>query len=135
MLPYRDSRITRVLIGVFFLVVIGYAAFELRGIVQGPVIMVTSASTKTDEPLIMITGTASRISSLSMNGEAVSVTERGDFTEPYLLAPGLNLIVLEARDKYGRRTRHVTRVVYAAPAVLPVSTTTATSTATTTVAN
>jgi hypothetical protein len=112
MLLSRDSRITRTVIGIFFLIVLGYAYFELHGILYGPTIEVTSGTNVAYDPMITITGTASRISSLSMNGQAVSVTEQGAFAEPYLLALGLNRIVLEARDKYGRNRKEVIQVVY-----------------------
>ena len=112
MLPYRDSRITRTAIGIFFLIVIGYAYFELHGILYGPTIEITSSTSATHDPFTTVVGTAGRISSLTMNGHAVSVTEAGAFAEPYLLAPGLNQIVLEAKDKYGRDRKVVVQIVY-----------------------
>lgn len=129
MLPYRDSRITRVAIGIFFLIVAGYAYFELRGILFGPAISVSSAMSQVHEPFVSITGSASRISSLSMNGKAVTVTEAGVFNEPYLLAPGLNRIVLDAKDKYGRGRSKVIQIIYTP---LSGATSTPTSAATTT---
>ena len=127
MLPYRDSRITRTAIGIFFLIVVGYAYFELHGILYGPTIEVTSDTSATHDSFITITGTAGRISSLSMNGQAVSVTEAGAFAEPYLLAPGLNRIVLEAKDKYGRDKKQVIQIVYSPPTDSTSSPQTATS--------
>ncbi len=112
MLPYRDSRITQVALGIFFLIVIGYAYFEARGILYGPSISVTSQVTEVHDPLIMVQGQAEHIASLSMNGKQISVTENGAFEEPYLLAPGDNRIVLDARDTYGRSREQVIEVVY-----------------------
>ena len=113
MLPYRDSRLTYIALGIFFLIVIGYAYFEARGILFGPSITVTSQVTMVDQPFVTIKGQADRIASLSMNGKTIAVTEDGAFSEPYLLAPGDNRIVLDARDKYGRSREQVIEIVYA----------------------
>ena len=112
MLPYRDSRLTKIALSVFFLLIIGYAYFEAQGILFGPSISVLSKTTEVHEPFITIQGTAERISSLSMNGKDIQVTEDGAFSEPYLLAEGYNRIVLEAKDKYGRSRAQVLEVVY-----------------------
>ncbi|HEY4522300.1 MAG TPA: hypothetical protein VJH91_01535 [Candidatus Paceibacterota bacterium] len=116
MLPYRDSRITKIALIVFFVVVIGYAYYEARGILFGPRITITSTVTEVHEPFIIIKGRADRISALSMNGKAISVTETGQFEEPYLLAEGLNRIILDAEDKYGRSRQETIQIVYTASA-------------------
>ena len=112
MLPYRDSRLTYIALGIFFVIVLGYAYFEARGLLFGPAITVPSDITEVHDPLIRIAGKAERISSLSMNGKTISVTEEGAFEEEYLLAKGYNRIVLDARDKYGRSRSKVIEIVY-----------------------
>ena len=112
MLPYRDSKITKIALVIFFVLVIGYAYFEAQGFLFGPAISVPSNVTEVHDPLVTIQGQASRISSLSMNGKQIAVTENGTFSEPYLLAEGDNRIVLDASDKYGRSRRQVIEIVY-----------------------
>ncbi|RJQ34789.1 hypothetical protein C4568_01945 [Candidatus Parcubacteria bacterium] len=112
MLPYRDSRLTVVLLGVFFLIAILYALFEARGQLMGPTITVDTRVATVDEPLLLIEGHAERISSLTMNGKEIPVTEDGLFREPYLLAPGYNRILLKATDSYGRSAERVLELVY-----------------------
>ena len=112
MLPYRDSKITKAALLVFFLLVLAYGYFEAQGFLFGPAISVTSGVTEVHQPYISIKGQAQRISSLSMNGKPITVTEDGSFDEPYLLAVGDNRIVLDATDKYGRSRRQVIEVVY-----------------------
>lgn len=112
MLPYRDSRITTIVIVVFFAVLLGYAYFEARGVLYGPRITVSSETTEVHDPFVVIKGQADRISSLSMNGKSIDVTESGAFEEPYLLSPGLNRITLDAADKYGRKRSQVLQLVY-----------------------
>ncbi len=116
MLPYRDSRITTLAIIAFFLVVCGYAYYEARGFIYGPRITVSERITEVRDPFVVIRGTAERISSLSMNGKDISVTEEGVFEEPFLLAEGLNRITLGAKDKYERERTEVLQIVYT-PAV------------------
>src|SRR5882672_7866899 len=102
MLPYRDSKFTLIALIVFFLIAAGYAFFEARGQLFGPTISVPNEVSEMHDPYVLIQGTADRISSLSMNGKAITVSEDGAFSQPYLLAPGDNRIVLDAKDQYGR---------------------------------
>src|SRR3989338_8128214 len=121
MLPSRDSRLTRIILGVFFALVLLYAYFEARGLLYGPSINVPQQVTVVHEPFITIRGKADRISKLTMNGKPVSVTEDGAFNEPYLLAEGYNRIVLQASDKYGRTRESVVQIEYSPAPTTPVS--------------
>lgn len=128
MLPYRDSALTRIVLVVFFLLVVAYGYFEAQGLLFGPSITTSASIMEVHDPFVKIQGKANRISSLLMNGKQVSVTEDGAFSEPYLLAEGTNRIVLDARDTYGRTTRKVISIIY-----LPSTTTTQQTTATSSV--
>jgi hypothetical protein len=136
MLPYRDTRLTRILLGIFFLIVICYAYFEARGLLFGPSISFSSATpSNVQESYVLIEGRATHIASLSVNGEAIQVTQAGAFEEPYVLAPGDNRIVFDAKDKYGHATEKVLEIVYTPSATSTssiFSTQTSTSTATST---
>lgn len=112
MLPFRESRIAKVLTIVFFLIVAGYAYYEIRGMLFGPRIHIPSTVTETSERFVILKGKADRIATLSMNGKAITVTEEGVFEEPYLLSEGLNRIVFDAEDKYGRSQSEVMQIVY-----------------------
>ena len=120
MLPYRDSQITKIALVIFFIIIAGYAYFEARGILFGPSIYVSSSVEQVSDPYIEIKGSTQHISALSMNGESVPVTEQGDFDVPYVLAPGFNRIVLDAKDKYGKSTERVVEIVYT-PSTTPGS--------------
>ena len=112
MLPYRDSRLTRYALIIFFILLIGYGYFEARGLLSGPRIAVPSGTTEVQDRFVLIKGRAERIAELRMNGKPIAVTEEGMFEEPYLLAPGLNRIVLDAIDKYGRTRQEVVQIVF-----------------------
>ncbi len=126
MLPY-STRLSRIGIGLFFLLAIGYGFFEAQGILLGPTIDVPSAPMVVHQEFIRIQGTATHIASLSMNGAEIPVTEAGAFDEPFLLAKGENRIALDAKDKYGNVTHKVLTVVFA-PTSTPPTTPPATST-------
>ena len=124
MLPYRDSRIIRIGIVVFFVLAMLYAYYETRGLLYGPEIKVPSSVMEAHEPVIVIRGSAERIAQLEMNGKAVPVTEDGAFNEPYVLSVGYNRIVLEARDKYGRTRERTIEILYTPARPEPESTST-----------
>lgn len=112
MLPYRDSRLTYIVLGIFFIIVIGYAYFELRGLLYGPHIFVTWEKTEVHEQYVKISGHTDHISSLSVDGAPINVTKDGSFEVPYLLAPGENHIMLDARDSYGHTASKTVDIVY-----------------------
>lgn len=115
MLPYRDSRLTKITFGIFFVVVIAYAYFEVRGLLYGPHLVITSSTQTTHESYTVITGHADHIASLSMLGAPVALTTEGSFAVPYLLAPGNNHITFEARDSYGNVRSENIEIVYITP--------------------
>ena len=126
MLPYRDGRITKIILALFFVLVVLYAYYEARGLLFGPSIDVQDKAAVVHDRFITVHGKAARIAQLTMNGKPVTVTEDGAFSEPYLLNDGYNRIVLRAQDGYGRTRESVMEVMYEP---LVTSTTTATSSA------
>ena len=112
MLSYRYSRLGRIAIIIFFLIVAGYGYFESRAILYGPRIIIASDVIVLHDPFTKVEGRAENIAELRMNGAAISVTEDGKFSEPYLAASGESQIVLDAKDKYGRTSQEIIEVVY-----------------------
>ncbi len=112
MLPYRDSRFIRITLIIFFVAIIAYALYEAQGFLFGPVISVPNGTVTINESFTTIRGRAERIAELRMNGKPISVTENGEFEEPFLAAPGSNRIILEARDARGRTTRKTIDIMY-----------------------
>lgn len=114
-----DSRLLKIILLVFFVLALLYALFEARGMVQGPVIQVPETIVFAETEFITIQGQVERISELRLNGGRISVTEEGFFAEPYVLAHGVNRIVLEARDARGRETREIVEIVYTGETTTP----------------
>lgn len=112
MLPSRDSRVIRLILVAFFLVLIGYALYEARGVLYGPQIEIPSETIVVNEQATLIRGRAERITELRLNGKQIPVTESGEFEEPFLLAKGSNHLILEARDARGRTARETLVIIY-----------------------
>lgn len=133
MLPY-SNRLSRIALIIFFLIVAGYTIFEAQAILLGPRIVIDNATNMVlHQQFVKIQGMAIHITSLTMNGAEIPVTEAGVFDEPYLLALGENRITLVAKDRYGNTTTKIVTLYYmptTTPAsLMPASPTPATSTA------
>lgn len=113
MLPYRYNKLTLALIGTLFLAVLGYAYFEGRHLLQGPVIALDIPETLVvTDPYLRLQGNAERIVELKLNGKAVPVTEAGAFSEDIVLMPGYNRIRLSAQDRTGRTAVENLEIIY-----------------------
>jgi hypothetical protein len=111
----RPWKLVRIVTGiVIFVAVAGYVAFEARGIVAGPsliVIQPTPGTTLT-KPVTRLTGNVERISKITLNGRQIFVSEEGVFDEPLILAPGYNEILVEAWDRFDKKTSVMLPVVH-----------------------
>ncbi len=111
----RPWKLVRVIAGIVIgITVAGYAAFEARGIVAGPSLTVTQPTpgTTITEPAIRLIGTAERISKITLDGRQIFVSEEGAFDEPVILAPGYNEILVEAWDRFDKKTSVMLPVVH-----------------------
>jgi hypothetical protein len=103
----RSLSIRRVILTGALILVMGYALFEARGILRGPVILIDSPSSGdvVTEPLIHVTGTARNIKEIRMDARPIFISETGLIDEPLALLPGYNEVVFEGSDRFGKMTR------------------------------
>ena len=127
---YSDSKISIAALGFFFVLVLGYAGFEARGVISGPKVALSSQAAAVHDPLVTISGRADRITSLTLNGTAVPVTQDGAFNQQYLLSPGENTITIEGKDEYGRIASQNISYTYQPLTIIATSTNLADATAT-----
>lgn len=111
-MPARDSKLVRTLLIILFLFLAAYALYEGWGMLNGPIITVPAQKITSNESYVLVRGRAERITELQLNGKTIAVTEEGEFAEPYLLAPGTNHLILEARDARGRMTAEELDILY-----------------------
>jgi hypothetical protein len=131
----RSRAIRRTVLSAAVILVLGYALFEARGLLRGPVITIeTPRSGETiTGPLARAVGRAENVSSITMNSRAIFISEEGHIDEPLTLLPGYNEITFLGTDRFGKTVRVELMVLYRADekAPFPVATTTPFSSTTT----
>ncbi|KKW37162.1 MAG: hypothetical protein UY81_C0002G0020 [Candidatus Giovannonibacteria bacterium GW2011_GWA2_53_7] len=97
-----------------FVIVVGYAYYQSRAVLEGPVIIV-------DEPVdgmtatssfIRIAGRSTHAKELRLDGRPIFIDMEGHFDERLLLFPGYNIIELNATDAQGRTATNTLRLYY-----------------------
>lgn len=103
-----------VFITIAIVFVVGYAIFEFRWFIQGPIISIKEPvdGESFDENPIKISGEAKNISHLTLNDWPISISNKGAFEEKFLLSPGYNVLKLESQDKFGRKKTLFWEVFY-----------------------
>lgn len=104
MRPWRTIKHTA--IGIVVVFMLTYALFEARGIIAGPHITIDApiAMQTYGEPVVRLTGTAERVSRLTLNGRDISMSESGTFEEQLVFLPGYNETTLVAWGRFGETT-------------------------------
>ena len=89
------------------LVIVGYSLFQAWKLISGPVIDIYTPQNGAtySQTLIEIDGKAKNVASLNLNGRKIFTDKNGIFKEQLLLSPGYNIIVLDAKDKFGTYTK------------------------------
>ena len=89
-----------------FLTIAGYAAYQLRGVWQGPRLVVATpyAGQTLSDPILLITGQAVRADKIHIDDHKILPEENGHFSEKLILAEGYNVIEVTAEDRFGRLT-------------------------------
>jgi hypothetical protein len=90
MLPFRNKKIARWLFVLLVFLILAYAFFEARNIVQGPQILIATppGGTTVTSQLVEITGNTKNIQDITLDGRDIYIDEDGVFTERLLLSPG-----------------------------------------------
>ena len=89
-----------------FLVLL-YGVWQARDYMGGPKIYLESPTEGEvfEKSLLIVRGRVVDSRELWLLGRRIITDEEGRFEEDFLLAPGLNFITLEARDKFGHEIR------------------------------
>ena len=84
-----------------------YFGFRFRDFVVGP--QVSILEPQDGETLVsdrvVVRGQGNDIAKMELNGRPIFIDEKGEFAEPLLLAPGINIIELRAFGRFGRELR------------------------------
>lgn len=80
-----------------------YAYLQSREYLRGPVIAVDEPAdgSLSTTSIVALKGSARNVSFLTLNDRQIFTDERGRFTESLLLQDGYNIMLLEAKDRFG----------------------------------
>lgn len=89
----------------FLVIIVGYTTYQVRGLINGPSIIIDSPinGSSIAVPLVTIRGRAEQVTKLFLNGEKITPDHTGYFESQLLLAQGYNIIQLDGEDRFGRR--------------------------------
>jgi len=107
----KISRFSLFLLIIF--VIVTYAIWRSSDYARGPTIIIFEPENGygTSSNVIIISGQAERINNLFLNGQNITIDERGNFRETIGLFPGVNIVSIVARDKFGRSTETRLQIV------------------------
>lgn len=97
--------------------IVGYALYESKNLLRGPIIMIEKPidGATSNASVIDIKGRAENIVRISLNDRNISVDESGVFQEKYALFNGRNIIKVSAEDRFGRHSESFVEILYAEP--------------------
>ncbi len=95
----------------------GYAFFESRNLISGPIITIESPrdGAVSNTPITNVTGVAKNIVKISMNDREISIDPNGVFNRQLVLSSGSNIVKLTGEDKFGRRSVSFVEILYTEP--------------------
>jgi hypothetical protein len=93
----------RVAISVALLVLFGYGLIEAAPLVRGPSLALSvSQDASTTPSVVTISGTAARVTELTLNGAPLLPDESGAYSKVIVLPRGGSILSLTASDRFGR---------------------------------
>lgn len=101
------------LLGVLFLLLLSYSLFQARFLILGPRIWIESPEdgAQVFEPMVKISGRASNIAWISLNGSPIFTNEEGFWEEVLIVSKGTSIMTLSAKDRFGRETEESVRII------------------------
>lgn len=102
--PISDNRLMWLFGAVALVIILGYSLFVASPYLLGPSLTIhTPRQGETvTSPTVTITGETARVSYLSVDDQAVPLAEDGSFAVERAYPPGYTVIVVRARDRFGR---------------------------------
>ena len=99
---------------IIIVAVLSYSYYQTKDYLTGPVLELTEPADNATlfQSRVTIKGYTKNISYLNMNGKQIFTDPSGQFSEETLLAKGLNIISIIAKDKYERENKKILRLVY-----------------------
>lgn len=99
------------------LLLVLYILFQARFLILGPQITIETPQDAQEvvEPILTISGTAHNVAWLTLNGKQIFTDEEGLWSEKLLLSPGISIMTVSGRDRFGREKEERVRVILLKP--------------------
>jgi cytoskeletal protein RodZ len=99
---------------IFFLGLVGYLVYQYLSLVKRPSLKVIypPSDLQVKEELIKISGKADPDSLVTINRNAVSLSDQGEFEYKFSLFPGENKIIITATSKLGKKNSIERAIIY-----------------------
>ncbi|MDO8590063.1 MAG: hypothetical protein Q7R69_02225 [bacterium] len=97
----------------FFVLLASYSLYQARALLVGPQIWIESPKDGqvVESPLVVATGRAKNIAWISFNDRQIFTDEKGAWSEKLLVSPGLSIMTVKARDRFGREIEKSIQIV------------------------
>ena len=104
------SRILYIILGILF---IGYVLFQAKNLLLGPIITIDEPKdgTTITYEVVTVAGQAKNVAYIYLNNKQIYVDNNGHFSEKLIAPTGYSIIELSAKDKFGRMTRKIIRII------------------------
>jgi len=98
---------------ILFLLLIAYSLYQARALLVGPQIWIENPQDgdTVENPLVIVEGQSKNIAWISLNDRQIFTDEKGVWSEKLLVSPGLSIITVKARDRFGRETKKSVQIV------------------------
>lgn len=96
---------------VLFGVIFTFTFVKMRMVVRG-VRIVAKIATEKDSSIVKVQGLAKNAVYLTLDGREIFIDKNGWFDEPTALSPGVSVVTLSARDKFGKTSEKKFELVY-----------------------
>src|SRR3989338_8394513 len=98
---------------ILFLLLIAYSLYQARALLVGPQIWIENPQDgdTVENPLVIVEGQSKNIAWISLNDRQIFTNEKGEWSEKLLVSPGLSIMTVKARDRFGRETTRSVQIV------------------------
>jgi len=114
-LSITPKRITLIVFILFFILVGIYFYWEIGFLIKPPELEVNQPPTDITlkEEIFEIIGKTDPSAYLTVNGKEVYIDKEGSFKTEISLSEGLNIIKIEAKNRFGKTNQIIRRIIYA----------------------
>ena len=97
-----------------FGVISGYIVFQVRKFAEPPILEITNVPSEftSNKDVVLLEGRTAEGAILSMNSEPIFVSSTGNFSQDVQLSPGLNQILIQARNRADNESRLTIKILY-----------------------